>query len=105
MRVIAADENDRALEFPALIDALREAFRGDMVVPVRHHHAVERDGGDATLLLMPAWTVQRRRRLPRVKIVGVFPQNRERGCPASSAPTCSWTARPACPLRRSTAPG
>jgi len=56
MRIIDADEIDRALEFPALINALGEAFRGDMVVPVRHHHAVERKGDDATLLLMPAWT-------------------------------------------------
>jgi ornithine cyclodeaminase len=104
MRVIAADEIDRALEFPALIEALRAAFRGDMVSPVRHHHTVQRAGGDATLLLMPAWTGAATESFLGVKIVGVFPRTARGDCPASSAPISSWTARPGFRSLRSTAP-
>jgi len=71
MRVVDADEIDRALDFPALIEGLREAFRGDIAVPVRHHHPIERPGGTATLLLMPAWTGQEAHGFLGVKIVGV----------------------------------
>ena len=56
MRVVTAAEIDAALSFPTLVDALAEAFRTDVVTPPRHHHTVTRDGADATLLLMPAWT-------------------------------------------------
>ena len=56
MRVVTSAEIDRVLTFPALIEALAEAFCGDMVAPVRHHHEIERDGAHGTLLLMPAWT-------------------------------------------------
>ena len=56
MRVVAADEVDRALAWPALIDAIGGVFAGGHVAPTRHHHAVARPDGEATLLLMPAWT-------------------------------------------------
>ena len=36
MRVITADEIDRVLTYPALIEALREAFRADIRSPLRH---------------------------------------------------------------------
>jgi len=57
LRSISADDIDRALDYPALIDALDEAFRADIVVPPRHHHTIARGGktADATLLIMPAW--------------------------------------------------
>jgi ornithine cyclodeaminase len=84
MRVISADEIDRALTFPALIDALAEAFRGDIVTPERHHHDVERAGGPGTLLLMPAWTgaASSGASFLGVKIVSVFPQNPTHGLPS-----------------------
>ena len=40
MRVITADEIDRALTYPALIEALREAFRADIETPLRHTHMI-----------------------------------------------------------------
>ena len=83
MRVVAADEIDRVLDFPALIEALAAAFRGDMVVPVRHHHEIERAGAPATLLLMPAWTgAAAAEGFVGVKIVSVFPENGPRGLPS-----------------------
>jgi len=55
MRVISAAEVDLVLDPAGLADALDAAFRADIVVPVRHHHAMARPDADATLLLMPAW--------------------------------------------------
>src|SRR3546814_12451672 len=60
MRIIAAAEVEAALDYPSLVQRLRQAFRRDIQVPVRHHHEVEfPDGSTATLLLMPAWQVGR----------------------------------------------
>jgi ornithine cyclodeaminase/alanine dehydrogenase-like protein (mu-crystallin family) len=83
MRVISAAEIDRALTFPALIDALADAFRGDIVTPVRHHHEIERSGAPGTLLLMPAWTGSATGDgYAGVKIVSVFPENGAKNLPS-----------------------
>jgi ornithine cyclodeaminase/alanine dehydrogenase-like protein (mu-crystallin family) len=80
MRTIAADEIDRVLTYPALVEALRAAFRGDITVPVRHHHAI----GNAMLLLMPAWTLGEQGGEPFLgcKVVTVFPDNGKLAKPA-----------------------
>lgn len=91
MRIISAEEVDRALDFPALVKVLREAFRQGAIQPVRHHHTVERpDGRPTTLLLMPAWTdfaAQRHEGNGHigVKIATVSPDNNEIGKPAVMA--------------------
>jgi ornithine cyclodeaminase/alanine dehydrogenase-like protein (mu-crystallin family) len=83
MRVVSADEIDRLLTFPALIEALRQAFRGDIVVPVRHHHEIERAGAaTATHLLMPAWTNAEGGNFLGTKVVNVFPDNGKLGLPS-----------------------
>jgi ornithine cyclodeaminase len=83
MRVITSTEIDRVLTFPALVDALAEAFAGDMVTPVRHHHEVERPGAHGTLLLMPAWTgPDTSGGFMGVKVVSVFPENGKRNLPS-----------------------
>jgi len=83
MRVVASAEIDGVLSFPALIDALSEAFRGSIVTPVRHHHEIERPGAPATLLLMPAWTGPAQGDgYVGVKIVSVFPDNGARNLPS-----------------------
>jgi ornithine cyclodeaminase len=74
MRVITADEIDRVLTYPALIEALREGFRADITVPVRHHHRIQQPGAEAMLLLMPAWSSGQGSFLG-TKIVTVFPDN------------------------------
>ncbi len=87
MRIFSAEDVDAALDFPALIDELKEAMRGGFVAPHRHHHAIERAGEPtATQLLMPAWTESASRAglYLGAKIVNVFPGNSARGLPTVS---------------------
>jgi ornithine cyclodeaminase/alanine dehydrogenase-like protein (mu-crystallin family) len=82
VRVITADEIDRALTYPALIEALRAAFRTDIEAPLRHTHMIAQPGGgEAKLLLMPAWT-NSPERLVGCKIVSVYPDNLKIGKPS-----------------------
>ena len=83
MRFFSAAEIDGLLTFPALVDALAAAFRGDVVTPTRHHHEVARPDAAGTLLLMPAWTG------PEVvpayvgtKVATVYPANAAKGVPS-----------------------
>jgi ornithine cyclodeaminase len=88
MLTISADDVDRALTFPDLVETLRAAFRAGAIQPVRHHHTVERPTGAAsTLLLMPAWTDFSRADASGdgyigVKVVTVSPDNNAIGKPA-----------------------
>lgn len=80
MRVIGAADVERTLDYPGLVEKLRDAFRSDIAVPLRHHHTVPTYGAeDATLLLMPAW--QRGRHIG-IKLVTLFPDNDTRGRPS-----------------------
>lgn len=73
LRVYSADEVHAALPWADLADALEDAFiGGDTEVPLRHAHAL---GGDASLLLMPAWS----RDALGVKLVTVMPAAAARG--------------------------
>jgi ornithine cyclodeaminase len=88
MLSISADDIDRALTFPGLVETLREAFKAGAIQPVRHHHTVERPEGSAsTLLLMPAWTDfsqtgSSSEAFIGVKVVTVSPDNNAIGKPA-----------------------
>ena len=81
MRIVSAEEVAQVLTYPALIDALDQAFRSDISVPGRHHHTIPQPGTDATLLLMPAWT-QASERYLGCKVVTVFPENAARNQPS-----------------------
>ena len=84
MRIVSAEAVDQALTFPDLVEALREAFRGEMVAPPRHHHAIGEGAEHATCLIMPAWTggAPRPGAFLGTKIVNVFPGNGGLGLPA-----------------------
>ncbi|CAG1006156.1 ornithine cyclodeaminase [Burkholderiales bacterium] len=71
---IAAADVHAALDWRLLVDALRAAFAAGATAPVRSSHAVTPEGD--RLLLMPAWDGVGGL---GVKIVTVFPRNRERG--------------------------
>jgi len=76
---LSSDRVHAALDWHALVDALREAFRVGAIAPVRSSYPVT-DAGDR-LLLMPAWAAGGL----GVKIVTVFPGNRARGLASVSA--------------------
>jgi ornithine cyclodeaminase len=80
LRIISASEIHGALDYEALVEALRQMFRTGCTVPVRHHHHLPMLGGgaDATLLLMPAWQTGRH---IGIKLVTVFPENGAKGLP------------------------
>ncbi len=87
MRIIDADELSGVFSFPDLIEALRQAFAGNFVTPVRHHHTIRHPAeADSTLLLMPAWTdpatTPAASSFVGVKIVAVQPGNATRGLPS-----------------------
>jgi ornithine cyclodeaminase len=84
LQILDAAAIAAALTYPALVEALREAFRADIAVPLRHHHTVPQPGRDATLLLMPAWTEggAATDRFLGCKIVTVFPDNAAAGQPS-----------------------
>lgn len=83
MRFIDAAVIDSVLDPVFMADALRDAFAGDIVVPVRHHHTIQRPEGDATLLLMPSWTnASQPEAFLGTKIVSVYPMNGAKNLPA-----------------------
>jgi len=96
MKVVDADETERALPFAALILALREMFVGGCVVPTRHHHRIALDPEpNATLLLMPAWKPHD---ALGVKIVNVFPGNNKKGLPGLYSLYCLFDAEHGTPI-------
>jgi ornithine cyclodeaminase len=83
VQTISASEVDAALGYAELVEALRQAFRRDTTVPLRHHHTIPTGGREATLLLMPAWNAPNP--APAhvgVKVVTVYPDNAVRDLPA-----------------------
>ncbi len=81
MRVMTAADVDARLDDASLIEALREAFRGECATPPRHRHSVPPadgagNGGGGVMLIKPAW---RPGGPIVVKIVNVFPDNARRG--------------------------
>lgn len=76
----SAEQVHAALDYKFLAQSLREAFREGCMAPLRHVHDVSAEGD--RLLLMPAW---RAGQDLGVKLVTVFPRNRERGVATVSA--------------------
>lgn len=81
MRVVSAEEVACHLSWEGLISRLHATFVNGVESPPRHHHAMHRPDGEATMLLMPAWEAAG---YIGVKMVNVFPQNADHGVPAIS---------------------
>ena len=88
---------ERHLSYGRAISALREAFCDDAVfVPLRHHHTIQNpDEPDATLLLMPAF---RPSGFMGVKVVSVYPGNRDKGLVAVQGVYLLFDAKTGAPL-------
>jgi alanine dehydrogenase len=77
LRYLDAEEVTRRTPWPALIDAIRTAFRSGGASPDRHHHTIPGPGrNDITLLLMPAWNASGSF---GVKLASIAPTNASRG--------------------------
>jgi ornithine cyclodeaminase len=74
---LTSEQLRTALPYPALIPALRAAFRNGAEAPPRHVHTIS-PADDAVLLLMPVWQPSRH---TGVKIVTVAPRNPQRQLP------------------------
>ncbi len=62
-----------SLKYELLIEALRKAFSSKISAPERVQHTIKnKNGSDATLLMMPAWKIGKH---IGIKIVSVFPEN------------------------------
>ncbi|MFT4547098.1 MAG: 1-pyrroline-2-carboxylate reductase [NAD(P)H] [Pseudoalteromonas tetraodonis] len=72
MKIITADEVHAALSYPALVDALQEAFAGEFSMPPRHVYPLDdqTDNTDAFAVL-PSWNNE----LIGVKAFTYFPDN------------------------------
>lgn len=79
LRFFSAAEVHDALDYGSLVETLRDAFAAGASAPVRASHSVTPEGD--RLLLMPAWDGVGL----GVKIVTVFPRNRERGLSSVAA--------------------
>ena len=74
-----AEATRQALEWPALVDALRAAFTQSITQPLRHQHTVPiPNQASGTLLLMPAWIEGE---VMGVKQAFVAPDNGSQGLP------------------------
>lgn len=79
MRIITEKEVELVLQYPLLIDAIKEAFIKEITVPPRHHHDFwnPKEGTDSTLLLMPAWESEN----VGIKVATVSPNNARHNLP------------------------
>lgn len=84
MKVLTAADVDAQMDYRALTEALRDAFRAPITTPVRHHHTIEMpDQSAATMLLMPAWYDALAKGTSKggyvgIKMVTVYPDNEKR---------------------------
>lgn len=77
MRYFDAATIRDALPWPRMLESLEAMLCEDVAAPLRGHYTIDvPDAPAATLLLMPAWRSGRR---IGVKLVTVFPGNRDRG--------------------------
>ena len=73
MKVYDRENVASSLQYGILIEALRKAFSSKITTPERVQHTIKnKNGSDATLLLMPAWKIGEH---IGIKIVSVFPEN------------------------------
>lgn len=80
MRIIETPDIAAALQYPALIAALRDMFAKGCTQPLRHHHALDPENErKGTLLIMPAWQSDG---FLGLKTVTVMPENGAKGRPS-----------------------
>lgn len=80
MHTFSAQDIQKLVPWPELINSLKIGFQQGCEAPTRHHHTINNPGGqNATLLLMPAWISEQ---YIGVKLITVFPDNPEKSIPS-----------------------
>ncbi len=79
MKYYQAEEIAQKLDYPSLVEALKEGFKGTYLVPPRMHVDYPATETTNTMLLMPAISNEQ---FAGVKIVNVAPGNNARGLPS-----------------------
>lgn len=74
MQVITTAQTIAALSYRPLIDAIREMFRAEYIIPLRHIHPLNSEDKEASLLIMPSWQEQ----YLGIKHVLIYPNNSKR---------------------------
>ncbi|GAA5236780.1 ornithine cyclodeaminase family protein [Verticiella sediminum] len=95
MIVFDAARTRAALGFETLIPALRRAFAEGADVPLRHTHTVGANGGQGTVLIMPAWNAAG---YLGIKTVNIYPDNARRGLPGLHSTYALYDAATGVPL-------
>lgn len=79
MLIIPDEKIIELLSYSSLIEALRDIFKSDFTMPVRHHHFYKtEDGEENTLILMPVWNNE----YMGMKQVTVAPANAKANMPS-----------------------
>ena len=81
MLTVSAETVEKALDFKALVPALKDAFASDVTVPPRLHFDMEnpKASRETTLLMMPAWQAGD---VAGIKLVTVAPENSDKNLPS-----------------------
>jgi ornithine cyclodeaminase len=96
MRIANAEETRRHLGFPELMPVLKDMFRSECIVPLRHMHKIgEGQAEVGSVLIMPAWQVGRRF---GIKTVSIFPGNTKLGKPGLHSVYTLFDAETGVPL-------
>lgn len=100
MKILDTRTVAAALPYPALVEALLQAFLQGEPPPPRHHHSLPSSGTPGTLLLMPAWSPEGAPppRHLALKVVTVFPGNGTLGLPAVMGSVLLFSATTGEPL-------
>lgn len=74
MKIFDTQSTTEGLPYKALIEAIRQMFTEDYIIPRRHIHQLNSQDVDASLLIMPAW----QEKFLGIKHVTIYPNNAKR---------------------------
>jgi len=94
MLILNSEQTGRFLTFDKLVPALRDSFRQEVSVPLRHTHRIGAGASD-TMLIMPAWNDQG---YCGVKVINIFPDNHTLGLPGLHATYNLYSTKTGVPL-------
>jgi ornithine cyclodeaminase len=101
LSLIDAENITRLSPYPELINAIEDAFKGNVTAPERHHYDVGNEAAPVTLLSMPAWETDE---FIGQKLVTVAPGNADIGLETIQGVYVLMSAKTGLPLAVMDAP-